>query len=598
MRIRQETLLVATDSGLKAEPLCRHLKDAGYEVIEARNGEEALSLAAVVRPAAVLTDVDMPRKDGFDLCRAIRVDDTLSATPVILITELSDPIDVIRALEACADAIVTKPYDFPALISRVDSLTSQHVPHGAPARSGRLQVHILGETHEVAASGPHILNLLVSVYEAAVLQKRQLEVAQRALRYLAATTEQRVLERTERSRKRVRELRLLQRASRLLTGRRFDEKALDELVKLIPVAWEHPEHCKARITFRDLAASSPGWRPTQWRQSASFTTSGGTGTIEVAYVDGPEIDGLSPFLTEEAEALDALGEIVAAYAERSLSEERARGLEAQLRQSQKMEALGTLASGISHDFNNLLTAIGVNVDLALSADPTEPVRESLTEIRKAFSRARDLVKRILMFSRHQASERKPVALASVVEEALALLSATIPRNVEVRMRCAADLPLISADASQIHQVIVNLGTNASHAMRERGGILTIEIDQVRVDEGSAPPADLMPGPCVRVTVADTGIGMSPDVAHRIFDPFFTTKGPGGTGLGLAVVDGIVSEHHGAITVESELGRGTTFRIYFPEADAGGQVAGDTAGFSADPGRARVLPGSSAREVDE
>ena len=595
---RQKTLLVATDSGLQAELLCRHLKDAGYEVIEARSGEEALALAAVARPAAVLTDVSMPRMDGFDLCRAIRVNDTLSATPVVLITELSDSIDVIRALDAGADAIVAKPYDFPTLLSRIQSLTARRVPRDAVAPRDRLQIHILGEAHEVAATGPHIVNLLVSVYEAAVLQKRQLEVAQQALKYLAADTEKRVRERTERTRKRVRELRLLQRASRLLTQRRFDETALDELVKLIPGASEHPEYCKARITFRDITASSPDWRPMQWCQSASFTTSGGTGTIEVAYVGGPEIDGLSPFPIEETDALDSLAELVAAYAERSLAEERTKTLEAQLRHSRKLEALGMLASGIAHDFNNLLTTIGVNVDLALGADPGEPVRESLAEIRKAYARARDLVKRILTFSRGQAIELKPVALASVVEEALALLGGAIPRNVEVRVRCAADLPLVAADASQIHQVIMNLGTNAAHAMEERGGILTIEIDRVPVDEERARSADPMPEQWVRVTVADTGVGMSPEVVERIFDPFFTTKGHGGTGLGLAVVDGIVSEHHGAITVESELGRGTTFRMYFPEAGAGGQVAGRAGGWGTDLRRVPVVRDSSACEKGE
>jgi CheY-like chemotaxis protein len=193
--------------------------------------------------------------------------------------------------------------------------------------------------------------------------------------------------------------------------------------------------------------------------------------------------------------------------------------------------------------------------------------ETLNEINKAFLRAKELVQRILVFSRRQESERKPVALAGIVTEAATLLKATIPRRVEVRVRCASDLPMISADASQLHQVVMNLGTNAAHAMAEQGGVLAIEVDRVRIDARNIPSVELAPGYYVQLMVRDTGTGIKPDIIDRIFDPFFTTKGHGGTGLGLAVVDGIVRDHHGAITVECELGRGTTFRLLFPEAGA-------------------------------
>jgi signal transduction histidine kinase/DNA-binding response OmpR family regulator len=565
MSTSRKTVLIAEDSGLQAESLRRGLEDAGYQVVEARNGEQAFALAAMTHPAVVVSDIRMPRMDGYELCRAIRRDGALGATPIILLTELSDPLDVVRALDACADAFVTKPYDVATLVARIEALTADPVARATGEEGEWTKVRVGGQTHEVPVHTPRVVNLLVSTYESAVMQNRRLVAAQHALEYLNANVEQRVLEKTEGLRKRVRELRLLQRASRLLSERKFDRAALEELVTIIPSAWEHSDRCEASITFRGMTVTTPDWQPSKWKQSVTFATSGGTGTIEVAYVDDADVGDASPFLAEEADVLDSLAELLVTYAERDLADARRKSLETQLRHSQKMEALGTLAGGIAHDFNNVLTAIGGNAQLALMEQPADSVREYLHEINAAFLRARSLVKRILVFSRRQESEQKPVALPPIIEEAITLLGATIPRNVDVVVRCAPGLPMICADASQIHQVFVNLGTNAAHAMSPAGGKLTIDVDLVHLDEGSLPSVELTAGTHVRVTVADTGVGISPGLVDRIFDPFFTTKGHGGTGLGLAVVDGIVRDHKGAITVSSELGRGTTFQLFFPEA---------------------------------
>jgi signal transduction histidine kinase/CheY-like chemotaxis protein len=252
-------------------------------------------------------------------------------------------------------------------------------------------------------------------------------------------------------------------------------------------------------------------------------------------------------------------------AERRQAELRRNVVESQLRQAQKMDALGTLAGGIAHDLNNILAAIGGNVDLARGDLPADhPVREWLDEIGRAHGRARDLVKRVLLFARRQETERKPIALGPVVEEALKLLRATVPSMVEVRFECPPDLPPVLADVTQIHQVVLNLGANAAYALRERGGVFTIALAPVTVGSGEAVKAsDLVPGTYVRLSATDTGTGMSHPVLERIFEPFFTTKGTAGTGLGLAVVHGIVRDHGGAIAVESEPGRGTRFELFFP-----------------------------------
>ena len=427
---------------------------------------------------------------------------------------------------------------------------------------------------------PIALWLLNTLYMGVVLILLRLATDAMAKSLGRAESEIRVRKRAELEREhlvhdlgeRVKELRLLHAAARVLQGTRtFDRSVLEELVAQMPAAWRHPESCEARIAYLKTAVTTPGWYEAPLRLSATFETSAGQGVVEVIYREEPRT-AVGPFLNEERLLIDSLAEMLAAYLEHDFAERQRAELETQLRQSQQMEALGTLAGGIAHDFNNLLTAIGSNTDLALTESSlTAPVKEHLTELRKAHARASDLVKRILLFSRRQESDRKPTALAPVIDEAVKLLRASFPAKVDIQFSTEPDLPAVLADASQMHQVIMNLGTNAEHAMGERGGVLRINVDRVIIGEPpAAPVADLGAGPHVRVTVSDTGTGMSPEIRARLFEPFFTTKGTAGTGLGLSVAHGIVTDHDGAIIVESALGQGSTFHVYLPA------VAGDEA----------------------
>jgi signal transduction histidine kinase/ActR/RegA family two-component response regulator len=249
--------------------------------------------------------------------------------------------------------------------------------------------------------------------------------------------------------------------------------------------------------------------------------------------------------------------------ERLAAEREREEAEHQLRQSQKMEALGTLAGGIAHDFNNILTAIVGYSELALEDLPAKsPVRSSVEEIRRASGRAADIVRRILLFSRKQETHHKVIALLPVVEEALKLMRFSLPKNIRLRTTYTPDLPPVSGNASQLSQVIMNLGTNAAHAMSAGGGDLWVEVDSVDVTAREVA-VDLHEGRYNRLIVRDTGTGMNQDTLDRVFEPFFTTKGHGGTGLGLSVVHGIVRDHGGAIRIESEPGRGTAVRVYLP-----------------------------------
>ena len=266
---------------------------------------------------------------------------------------------------------------------------------------------------------------------------------------------------------------------------------------------------------------------------------------------------------------------------------RRRHLEAQLQQAQKLESLGTLAGGIAHDFNNLLTSILGYCELAgVSAGDNADLQDELREIRTAGLRARDLVAQILTFSRQHTVTLVPIDISEPVADALKLVRASTPATIEIATRLTSGI--VRADATQIHQVVVNLCSNAMHAMRSRPGRLEISLDRVEVTDSLASEVhNLRTGPAMRLTVADTGSGMDAVTLERIFDPFFTTKQPGeGTGLGLAIVQGIVRGHRGAIRVRSTPGSGTVFELFFPI----------IAATSAMPPPAEPLPQGNGEEI--
>jgi len=244
-------------------------------------------------------------------------------------------------------------------------------------------------------------------------------------------------------------------------------------------------------------------------------------------------------------------------------------MEAQLRQAQKMEAIGTLAGGIAHDFNNILSAILGYTEISLINFPEDhPAHSSMNQVFKAGIRAKDLVKQILTFSRQAEQDLKPLQIQPLITEAIQLLRASIPATIEIRQIISPDCGPIMADPTQIHQIIMNLCTNSYHAMRESGGIIDISLSQIRLSpDRFSRKIDLPPGSYVKLGISDTGSGMDDLTLQRIYDPYFTTKPKGeGTGMGLAVVHGIIKSYRGDILVYSETGKGTSFQIYLPVVD--------------------------------
>jgi PAS domain S-box-containing protein len=299
-------------------------------------------------------------------------------------------------------------------------------------------------------------------------------------------------------------------------------------------------------------------KPVCWDEVTPYPTGEKHGAITVA-----------PIFDAAGHCTHLLGTVHDVTARTEAERER-RKLEAQLFQVQRMQALGALASGIAHDFNNVLATIRALTTLALKEEVVPEVRQSLTDIAAAEASAAGLVRQILAFGRKNEPKREPVSLATNVDAALGLLRATVLRGVDVRTQFDDDASPILADPTQIQQLVINLATNAAHAMEGRvgrAGVLEVKIDHVRADDAlHARVPELAPGEYVRLAVRDEGHGMDAQTLARAFEPFFTTKAEGtGTGLGLSVVRGIMKNHGGAVHVESEVGKGSTFSLYFPAA---------------------------------
>ncbi|MDH5672336.1 MAG: ATP-binding protein [Myxococcales bacterium] len=293
--------------------------------------------------------------------------------------------------------------------------------------------------------------------------------------------------------------------------------------------------------------------------------------LEERYVrlDGTRIDVEISAVAVEAEGEHAMLVTVRDISGRRRTERERQQLEERLQHAQKLEALGTLASGIAHDFNNILAALGGHAELAQRVtDGDHPAARNLREILVAVERGRGLTQQVLTFGRQRPTQRRTIELRAAVAASISLLRAATPPGVHLQVDLGQSACAVVADPTQVHQVLLNLCTNAFQSFEDRSGHVSIGL-RIGTRRGeSYAPADLPDGRYAVLTVLDDGPGIDPEVAERIFDPFFTTKGEhSGTGLGLSVVDGIARNHGGAICCESQLGRGSTFRFYLPLAHA-------------------------------
>jgi two-component system CheB/CheR fusion protein len=420
---------------------------------------------------------------------------------------------------------------------------------GTPERF-ETYVEALGMWFSVSVYSPQ-KEYFVAVFD--VITERKL--AEQALRRSRDELEEHVLERTEALR---RQADLLELAYNTIIVRDLDNRVTFWNARAEEIYGFTREEALGQVTHALLRTKFPV--PFEEHMAVLTTQGRWEGELVHTTKDGRQIVVLS----RQALQRDEAGRPVAIM-EINLDVTEERRIEGHLRQAQKMEALGTLSGGIAHDFNNILAAIIGFTELVTGhVDHGSRDAHALERVMEAAIRGRELVRQMLTFSRKSEHEKKPVRLSGIVRESVRLLRAAVPSNIAIKVDVTSESGFILADPVQIQQVLMNLCTNAAQAMREKGGTLDIKLDDFSAGP-SGSDFGIAPGLYMRLLVRDTGIGMSADIMGKVFDPFFTTKGLGeGTGLGLSVVHGIVKQHDGHITVESEAGKGSTFTVYIPQ----------------------------------
>jgi len=480
-------------------------------VITAQSGIEGLQKAENELPDTILLDIKMPQMDGYEVCNRLKSNEKTLHIPVIMISAIrTESEDLVKGLSSGADAYLAKPIDEYVLVAQVKTAL------------------------RVKNAEDHLRK-----------QKDQLE--------------QMVQERTK-------ELRCLYNISNLIAKPDLSfEEVLQGIVNYIPSAMPHPDDTYVRITSGDHEFTTDQFCETASKQSSSIVVNGKQKGVLDIFLSQHQSDDIC-YLKEQNDFIFNIINKVEKVIERIETKEEKKKLEAQLFQSQKMESLGLLAGGIAHDFNNILFAIQGNIQITLySLSEDSPLRSHLDEAMKALNRASEMVKQILAFSRQSEAVKKPVRVQFIIKEVVRLLNSSIPSTITIHQNIDSDAGPVNADPSQIHQILMNLATNAFHAMENDGGHFELNLDQVEIssDELTIHP-DIQPGKYIKLTISDTGQGINPEIVGKIFDPYFTTKAIGkGSGLGLSLVHGIVKNHRGAITVDSQPGKGTVFTILLP-----------------------------------
>jgi two-component system cell cycle sensor histidine kinase/response regulator CckA len=551
----RRTVLVVEDSATQAERLRLLLEGEGYRVDVVPNGRQALARIRVAPPDLVVSDVVMPEMDGYALCRAVRMADAARRTPIVLLTDLRTPFDIIRGLEAGADNFITKPFEEEYLLERL-----RRMVEGLERRcSGGLEVEVsLRVGHQeilISADKQQIIEFLFAASEELGRAHARLGQAQRELEDRARALEADVEARTA-------ELRgLFDGVPVGLLRTTPDGRVLDANPAAVQILGYPGREPLLAAGVLDLWESAEERTQLLRRLHAEGVVHGYE--TRCRRPDGTTICVRLSFRVVR----DPTGRTL--HYEGALEDvtDRAR-LQDRLRQVAKMEAVGQLAGGIAHDFNNLLTIITGRTQLvAERLAPGNPLRADLELILQAAGRATALTRQLLAFSRKQVLQPKVFDLNALVSGIEAMLRSLIGEGVELVFRPADRLGRVKADPGQLEQLILNLAVNARDAMPD-GGTLAIETANLELDAmfvRTHPGAS--PGRHVALTVRDTGIGMDAETLARVFEPFFTTKPVGrGTGLGLATVYGIVKQSGGYVAVESAPGRGTAFRVYLPEVE--------------------------------
>ena len=518
------------------------LEANGYEVESAENGKIALALAARRPPDLIISDILMPEMDGYVLCRTIKADKQLRGIPFIFYTATyTDPGDQKLAMDLGASKFIVKPMEVDAFLIEIKTLLENHEAEKLPTP----QQPLISETE------------LHSGYAGVLAKKLDRKVRQ------LEEEKRRLAKREKRYRRLVEALRDDYFFYTHDTDGMFTyispsiKNVLGYTREDIKVHFTQ-YHTDSSINHAAVACTEQSMKGIKVPpyEVELYHKNGSIHRLEVT--EEPVFDEQGQVTAVEGIAHDITKRI---FAEKQLAK-----AQESLQQSQKLEAIGTLAGGIAHDFNNILTPIiGYTEISQLRLPESSRDWQNLQEVLNAANQARELIKQILTFSRRNETEKKPVLLQALVKDALKLLRASIPSTIEIRESVDPDCDAISANPTQMHQILMNLCTNAYYAMRDQGGILVISLAEIDITpDNYIVNLDLQTGKYLRLEVSDTGTGIEKKYLKRIFEPYFTTKPmDDGTGLGLSVVHGIVTSHSGHITVYSEPDQGSTFHVYLP-----------------------------------
>ncbi|MBF0503401.1 MAG: response regulator [Candidatus Riflebacteria bacterium] len=508
-------------------------------VITAQSGHEGIEKAKTELPDTILLDVKMPDMDGYETCRRLMADENTRTIPVIMITAIkTDQQSRIKGLDIGANAFLSKPIDEVELVSQVKvALRIRQAEESLRRERNSLEKAVQERTASLRQSEEYYRSLFENMIEG-FAYCRMLFDGERAVDfiYLNVNTAFETLTGLKNV--------IGKKVSEVIPGIRDQDPEIFEIFGRVVLNGK-PERFEKLIKAMNMWFSISAYRP----ENDHFVV-----VFDVITKRKQAEEELVRHMERTQTLLDL----------HKKGEEEKNQLQEQLFQAQKMEAIGTLAGGIAHDFNNILAAIMGFTELALDGDLKEDQRRNLQAIMKGAERARNLVKQILTFSRRDNPIKKPLDCRQMLEETVKFLRASIPATIEIRQKVTDDSCNIAGDPTQVHQIIMNLCTNAVYAMKQTGGILTIQLSTIDATRDKIQNHPDLKGHYVQLTISDTGAGVAPMHLHRIFDPFFTTKSRDeGTGLGLSVVSGIVRSHGGVIHVSSEPGKGSSFSVYLP-----------------------------------
>ncbi len=519
--MKNKTILIVDDEHLNVNLLDAQLTSMQCETILAYNGEEALEKAVNESPDLILLDIMMPVMDGYEVCRRLKADKKVQDIPVIFLTAMREEDHEAKGLELGAVDYITKPFSIDILKARVKT----HLK--LKRYRDHLKELVMKRTSELVKANKQLKREIKE-------RKRADEDRVRLIAAIEQAVENVIITQNDGT------IWYVNPAFEKVSGYSRKE-VIGKNVSII----ESDKHDEAFYkALRDTIVRGDPW----------------TGHIINKKKDGT-VYGVEATISPVRDTKGAIINYV--FVQRDVTYEVE--LKKQLDQAQKMEAIGKLAGGIAHDINNILFPIMGYTEMSIEDVSEESeAYKNLEQIFKGTRRAKELVSQILTFSRQSEHEKKPVKLHQIVEEASELIRAAMPSTIEIRRNINSESGVVMADPTKIHQVIMNLCTNAYHAMQKTGGVIEVKLTDFYIDQYTSF-MNLEPGPYFKLSVSDTGHGMDKALMKRIFEPYFTTKAPDrGTGMGLSVVHGIVKSYGGDINVSSYEGEGSTFDVYLPQ----------------------------------